>query len=49
MKELKGRLKNREEGKQISPATTGGGGGGNNGKNKEEGNLKGQINEAIVT
>jgi hypothetical protein len=47
MKELKGRLKNRETGQEVTQPVTGGGGGSKN--NKEEGNLKGQISEAIVT
>jgi len=49
---LKGRLKNREEGKEeIAQNCNGGGSGGNKkGKGNEDTNqLKGQISEAIVT
>ena len=55
LKELKNRLKNREEGKEEAPAysggggSNGGGGGGRGGGGKEGDNLKGQLNEAIVT
>ena len=51
LKELRGRLKNRESGKEVTQnVATGGGGGGGSGKgSKEDNNLKGQISEAIVT
>lgn len=55
LKELKNRLKNREEGKEVAPSYTGGGGnsggggGGNRGGKNENDNLKGQVSEAIVT
>lgn len=47
IKDLKVRLKNREEGKDVVQNQTSGGGGGGNNKNngnKEDNNMKGQIN-----